>query len=89
MLSGTTKSARAMPAGSIHREQRVHAWGHSAAGLVEEGLQHVGPDDRQDQGEGGIALVADDVPQADGPIDREPGRWPSSRWVAYPLETMT
>ena len=55
-----------MPAGSVHNEQRVRAWGHLAAELVEEGLHDVGPDDRQDQAEGGVALRADRAEQVDG-----------------------
>jgi hypothetical protein len=36
--------------------------------LVEEGLHDVGPDDRQDQAEGGVALRADRAEQVDGGV---------------------
>ena len=54
-----------MPAGAVHNEQGVGVWGHLAAELVEEGLHDVGPDDRQDQAEGGIALGADGAEEID------------------------
>jgi hypothetical protein len=55
-----------VPARSIHHEQGVGARGDLVAELVEEGLHDVGPDDRQDQAEGGTALRADGGEQVDG-----------------------
>jgi hypothetical protein len=65
---GHDEVARAMPAGAVHNEHGVRAWGHLAAELVEEGLHDVGPDDRQDQAEGGVALRADGAEQVDGGV---------------------
>jgi hypothetical protein len=36
--------------------------------LIEEGLHDVGPDDRQNQAEGGVALGADGTEQVDGGV---------------------
>ena len=57
-----------MPACSIHDEQRVGAGAHLGTELVEEGLHDVGPDDRQHQAEGGVALGADGAEEVDGGV---------------------
>ena len=60
----------------------MRAWGHLATELVEEGLHDVGPDDRQHQGEGGVALRADGAEE----VDRGVALVFDSGWAGAALE---
>ena len=68
-----------MPAGAIHDDEGMGAWGDGLAQLVEHELHRLGLDTGQDQGNPGVAFRADGAEQVDGLVAQVPAaRWTNS-----------